>query len=761
MSSMTQKAVEESEAQYEFSDDRLNKSLAIATKEQDESQESVSSVASANEKAMDEAYWEQEAKGISNPFEIIMPVASDIVDFDNAVGSAVAGDWEDAVWSAAAAIPLVGTPIVKALKPKKTVKAYKLFRTDPNKPGELFPLFVNAKQSVKQGEWVDAEIGPSSGKKVKSKIGDLAMRPGWHSGDLPVATHIGGKTSKGLSAPDYRPDNQVWAEVEMPDDVDWQSIATSRADKKKNGDIIARTAHITDQLPTGGHYRYKTNSNMTGNWIIGGSMKVNKVLSDVDVKKINDAAGVSDLPRIVNEIPKFNQGGLVDNEMETRSFFGGGDSGESPKTMAQDNGIESVVLGKDETLKAAALRTGIPLDSLLKYNMQGEGLKKEEAPTVAMSAEDLYANMTPKQKAYFGALKTKKSAGTQVIEKASEVVSDVKEAFTPKDTGEKGFVEKVGDKLSDVYYSLTADTSTYDDEMRDLNLVEKAEVQVEPETEVKVQTDKILSGDTVGIELTGWSNLAGSESTTLHVDPANIITMGWGVVPDGGVKVNGKLVKPKDFAAHKLTSESNLDKVDTSGAYKRVNGVTYKRSDYTSDEYFSKAIYSGFYASAKSKVKNFDKLTDAGKEVVVDFGYNGGELFFNFNDTATLVTELIKPEAERNLKELTKFTQNFSMQGVGNTIGVLRRRAVMANKILGSKDQIAYIEQTKLANKNTIFSMKRADGTEVNKWLKLEKHTVDSPAGMPIVNIEGERMSKYIAPKSASVDLTNWSETIT
>ena len=266
----------------------------------------------------------KEERGLVDPLAMFTPLASDVVDFDNAVGSAVAGDWEDAVWSAAAAIPLVGTPIVKALKPKKTVKAYKLFRTDPNKPGELFPLFVNAKQSVKQGEWVDAEIGPSSGKKVKSKIGDLAMRPGWHSGDLPVATHIGGKTSKDLSAPDYRPDNQVWAEVEMPDDVDWQSIATSRADKKKNGDIIARTAHITDQLPTGGHYRYKTNSNMTGNWLIGGSMKVNKVLSDVEVKKINDAAGVSDLPRIVSKEPKFNRGGLVDNEMETLNFNHGG-----------------------------------------------------------------------------------------------------------------------------------------------------------------------------------------------------------------------------------------------------------------------------------------------------------------------------------------------------------------------------------------------------------------------------------------------------
>ena len=624
---MTQKAVEESEAQYEFSDDRLNKSLAIATKEQDESQESVSSVASANEKAMDEAYWEQEAKGISNPFEIIMPVASDIVDFDNAVGSAVAGDWEDAVWSAAAAIPLVGTPIVKALKPKKTVKAYKLFRTDPNKPGELFPLFVNAKQSVKQGEWVDAEIGPSSGKKVKSKIGDLAMRPGWHSGDLPVATHIGGKTSKGLSAPDYRPDNQVWAEVEMPDDVDWQSIATSRADKKKNGDIIARTAHITDQLPTGGHYRYKTNSNMTGNWIIGGSMKVNKVLSDVDVKKINDAAGVSDLPRIVNEIPKFNQGGLVDAEMETRSFFGGGDSGESPKTMAQDNGIESVVLGKDETLKAAALRTGIPLDSLLKYNMQGEGLKKEKALTVAMSEEDLYAKMTPKQKAYFGALETKKSAGTQVIEKGSEFVSDVKEAFTPKDTGEKGFVEKVVDKFSDVYYSLTPYTSTYDDEMRDLNLVEKAstyEVQVEPETEVKVQTDAALKEADLTPPDEAESNIVNSIHSEIR-QQENGVRAGW-------TKKTGKWLPhpsaegglPTIGYGHKFATQKEADAMTTSGGITEEQALTLFQEDMNVSESRAKKAYEDKY-----KDRKWDSLDALGKLMLTEIAFNTGTLIEN------------------------------------------------------------------------------------------------------------------------------------
>jgi hypothetical protein len=37
---------------------------------------------------------------------------------------------------------------------------------------------------------------------------------------------------------------------------------------------------------------------MTGNWLIGGNMKVNRVLPDEEVKAINDAAGTADLPRL-------------------------------------------------------------------------------------------------------------------------------------------------------------------------------------------------------------------------------------------------------------------------------------------------------------------------------------------------------------------------------------------------------------------------------------------------------------------------------
>ena len=180
--------------------------------------------------------------------------------------------------------------------PKNTVKAYKLFRVHPKHPGKLFPLFVNANEPVEMNKWVDAKEGEMAGDKVKSKIGPLAYRPGWHAGDLPVATHIGEKSDPNLTAPDVRPANHVWAEVEMPHDVDWQSVANERGMNPK-GKLIARNAHITDQIPKGGHYRYKTNSNMTGNWLIGGSMKVNRVLQDKEVKAINKAAGASDLPR--------------------------------------------------------------------------------------------------------------------------------------------------------------------------------------------------------------------------------------------------------------------------------------------------------------------------------------------------------------------------------------------------------------------------------------------------------------------------------
>ena len=231
--------------------------------------------------------------------------------------------------------------------PRDTIIAYKLFRLDKRYPGQLFPLFVNADRPVNMGVWYEAEVGERAGEKVKSKLGPLAFRPGWHGGDSPMATHIGDLSPKQRAArakidqlrkvefekqlastditpdmgrekflkdlkkrinaqlpypknvtkPSLRPSNQIWAEVEFPSDVDWQQEANRRG-MGKSGKFSHKYAHITDQIPRGGHYRYKTNPQMTGNWIIGGAMRVNRVLSDAEVDRINQLMGTKDLPRV-------------------------------------------------------------------------------------------------------------------------------------------------------------------------------------------------------------------------------------------------------------------------------------------------------------------------------------------------------------------------------------------------------------------------------------------------------------------------------
>ncbi len=200
----------------------------------------------------------------------------------------------------------------KAKTPKKTVKAYKLFKIKDNDKSKLYPLYVDADTPVQMGNWVAAIEGAKNrlGEVIGRGIGALSFRPGWHSGDSPSAKHIGGKSRNKKQKPDYRKADTVWAEVEVPADVDWQSVANSRASVVKSGPrkglLNLREADIKDQIPEGGYYRYKTNPNMEGNWIISGSMKVNKILTRSEQKKILKKNGVEDLPTLPELIEKEN-----------------------------------------------------------------------------------------------------------------------------------------------------------------------------------------------------------------------------------------------------------------------------------------------------------------------------------------------------------------------------------------------------------------------------------------------------------------------
>lgn len=74
-----------------------------------------------------------------------------------------------------------------------TITGYKLFRVRKDKT--IGPLFINARQVITPGVWMDAEDHPTKG---------FAHRPGWHATLKPVAPHLSEK-------------GRVWFRVEMQD----------------------------------------------------------------------------------------------------------------------------------------------------------------------------------------------------------------------------------------------------------------------------------------------------------------------------------------------------------------------------------------------------------------------------------------------------------------------------------------------------------------------------------------------------------------
>jgi hypothetical protein len=69
--------------------------------------------------------------------------------------------------------------------------AYKLIRK--LKDGSLSPLFINKKNRIPLGVWLEAEEHPTKG---------FALRKGWHCTLKPIAPHLSKK-------------NRIWVEVEV------------------------------------------------------------------------------------------------------------------------------------------------------------------------------------------------------------------------------------------------------------------------------------------------------------------------------------------------------------------------------------------------------------------------------------------------------------------------------------------------------------------------------------------------------------------
>jgi|9_EtaG_2_1085328.scaffolds.fasta_scaffold03473_2 hypothetical protein len=179
------------------------------------------------------------------------------------------------------------------------------------------------------------------------RVTAVAARPGWHASQAPVATHLGPqdlkvskKEAEKLVAAGVTPEaikrrgnqfyvkrraeDQVFAEVDMADDVDYQSMLA------KEG-----RSDINDRVPKGGSYRYSDGQADSDQWVVGGDMKVNRVLSREETRAIQKEMGVVDLP-YRDEVEtilerKFAEGGMVMDDYlvaktidQTQDFAKGG-----------------------------------------------------------------------------------------------------------------------------------------------------------------------------------------------------------------------------------------------------------------------------------------------------------------------------------------------------------------------------------------------------------------------------------------------------
>ena len=211
----------------------------------------------------------------------------------------------------------------------------------------------------KTGRTKDAPFG---------KVTAVAARPGFHASVKAYALHLGPedlqvtkqeadtlkdlgmviKPKQGKYFVKRRAEDQVFAKVAMADDVDYQSQI----------DASGRT-DINDRVPLGGSYIYK-DGQANQDWVVGGDMRIDRVLSREEAQTIAQSQGVRDLPykAEVEEI----LGRKLSNELPSDIKFS------AKKGITDDVATEDLLIVvhnlKPEALVRADRLGGIPMPSI-------------------------------------------------------------------------------------------------------------------------------------------------------------------------------------------------------------------------------------------------------------------------------------------------------------------------------------------------------------------------------------------------------------
>ena len=200
--------------------------------------------------------------------------------------------------------------------PEGAFKWGKVYLVDADgkaRPVKKMPTSGEVDAATARGErYMTVALGKKDGRKLFYNLGingsgsvaGYALRPGWHTTNAPSAGHIGkqplGKDGKVAATGQnhYRRSDEVWCEVEIPDDVDYNKAALARAsflkEKGRETEKNRKEAQL-DYIPVGGSYFYRTNSNADEkqDWVITGAIKIVRELPREEVNRFNRENGFS------------------------------------------------------------------------------------------------------------------------------------------------------------------------------------------------------------------------------------------------------------------------------------------------------------------------------------------------------------------------------------------------------------------------------------------------------------------------------------
>ena len=245
-------------------------------------------------------------------------------------------------------------------------------------------------------------------------------------------------------------------------------------------------------------------------------------------------------------------------------------------------------------------------------------------------------------------------------------------------------------------------------------------------TITKLQSDSRNSYTFSNVTDNVYEEFADVESDEAHLgtDRDTVgITLAYGIVPTSGLKYNhrGTIIDlPREENARwaaltdagVTTRNFDPENVITDDAVKE--GV--KRSDYRSDEEWTKAVITAFEDKVKARARALDvDLSEEATEALVSYTWNTGSGTLSGNSMTTAITELGNDNP--NYTNIANgFLNRFTRRGGGILQGLGRRRANEANTLLEAVDSpwtIEFYRMQRTPQGRNQFVFTTSEGTEM------------------------------------------------